>query len=571
MTAASACTPDLGRGSAWRTVPPRAPLVAELALLGVAVASLTWFALHWTPGAPQLYLLVVPAVWAAHRRALAGAVAAVAVTGIALAVAASSGADVSERRLQVFLLVQAATAYVLGASEDRRGAARQAADDAARRLVAERDLVAAAERQFRLALDAAPIGMALVQPDGRFSMVNDALSRIVGYERDELLQRTFQDITHPDDLAADLSHVDDLLAGRADRYSMDKRYLHRLGHHVVVQLDVSLVRDDTGRPRHFIAQIQDVTARREAEEALRNSEATRRACLDALEQGVTLSDLDGRVRFINPAGADILDMGADELTERFRSGRWETFAEDGSVLPADERPLGITMRTGRATRDRTVRWRRGDGTLIALRVATEPVRDAHGDLRAVVTAFTDVTAELAAARAERAATDALRYHAEHDPLTGLSNRRTFLHDLDRCLGARQQAAAGALLFVDLDRFKQVNDTLGHAAGDAVLVAVADRLRTAVRPDDLVARLGGDEFVVYARDLATAEQAGTLADRVLDALAAPVQHHGDAVDVGASIGIALARRGITAEQLLVDADGGLYAAKAAGRGSRALAT
>jgi PAS domain S-box-containing protein len=138
--------------------------------------------------------------------------------------------------------------------------------------VAERTTeLALAEERFRGAFDAAPIGMALVAPNGRWLRVNDATCRIVGYSKDELLGMTFQDITHPDDLGVDLGQVRRMLAGEVPAYQMEKRYVHKYGHVVWAVLSVSLVRDDAGRPLHFVSQIQDVTARKQFEEQLQSA------------------------------------------------------------------------------------------------------------------------------------------------------------------------------------------------------------------------------------------------------------------------------------------------------------
>jgi two-component system, cell cycle sensor histidine kinase and response regulator CckA len=134
------------------------------------------------------------------------------------------------------------------------------------------EALAVSDERFRSAFDHAPIGMALVSREGRWLRVNEALCNIVGYSEEELLERTFQDITHPDDLEADLAHVRRLLADEARFYEMEKRYVHRDGRLVWVMLSVSLVRDAQGEPLHFISQIQDITGKRHLEEALRQSQ-----------------------------------------------------------------------------------------------------------------------------------------------------------------------------------------------------------------------------------------------------------------------------------------------------------
>ena len=173
----------------------------------------------------------------------------------------------------------------------------------------------------------------------------------------------------------------------------------------------------------------------------------------------------------------------------------------------------------------------------------------------------DQMATVARLAIERAAMeDRLAHAAFHDPLTGLVNRGRFF---DR--PADDLVAGTALLFIDLDHFKVVNDELGHAAGDLVLVTVADRIARAVRPSDRVARLGGDEFVVECRSVASDEEATTVAGRVIATLHEPIAVDGTAVTVGASIGIARSDAPVDLDALLDRADAALRAAKRAGRG------
>jgi PAS domain S-box-containing protein len=141
------------------------------------------------------------------------------------------------------------------------GVARDA--DGRRRL---EDELRRSEEQFRGAFDAAAIGMALVAPDGRWLQVNRSLCDIVGYTEQELLGRTFQDITHPEDLDADLAHLREMLAGEIRSLHMEKRYFHKDGHIVWILLSVSLVHDAEGGPLYFISQVQDITARKRAEQ-----------------------------------------------------------------------------------------------------------------------------------------------------------------------------------------------------------------------------------------------------------------------------------------------------------------
>ena len=213
-----------------------------------------------------------------------------------------------------------------------------------------------------------------------------------------------------------------------------------------------------------------------------------------------------------------------------------------------------------------VRNRRPDGSLYVAWLSIKATRDAAGNIGEYVGVLTDISW-----RKERE--DHVLYEAMHDPLTGLANRRLFVERLQQVVAA---AAVGgetvALLFIDLDGFKPVNDTHGHAVGDEVLRVTAQRLATCARSADLVARLGGDEFVILLRQVDLPVAAEVVAARCIETLAGPVEALGATVVFGASIGIALTSRGSSsADALLGLADSAMYEAKGAGRGNFVLRT
>ena len=172
------------------------------------------------------------------------------------------------------------------------------------------------DRRFRLALEHAPVGMALVTPDGRWTMVNRALCRITGYSEEELLGLAFHGITHPGELAADLAQVQALLGGESDSYEMEKRHVRPDGQAVWVLLTVAVVRDDAGQPVQFIAQMQDITEQRDTRVALRRSEARFRSLIENASDIITVLDADGRIRFESPSVTRILGYEPDELLGR---------------------------------------------------------------------------------------------------------------------------------------------------------------------------------------------------------------------------------------------------------------
>ena len=178
-----------------------------------------------------------------------------------------------------------------------------------------------AEERFTNAFEEAPIGMALVALDGSFLRVNRALPEIVGHDPEDLLALTFQDITHPDDLQADLELVRQMIAGERRSYRLEKRYMRADGQQAWVLLSVSLVRDEDGNPLYFVSQIEDVTERRHAEDALREAENRFRSAFEEAPIGMAMTGLDGRFQRVNRALCEITGYSRDQL-EATRSIGW---------------------------------------------------------------------------------------------------------------------------------------------------------------------------------------------------------------------------------------------------------
>ena len=284
------------------------------------------------------------------------------------------------------------------------------------------------EERFRSAFDYAAIGMALVSADGRWLQVNRSLCQILGYAEGELLGMTFQEITHPDELAAVRSHVRQMLEGRLPTCQTEKRYIHKDGHVVWIYLSISRVGGSRADDSRLIFQIQDITDRKLAERQL-------------------------------------------------------------------------------------------------------------------------------------------LHDAFHDALTGLSNRALFIDRLKLALARHKRLGADhfAVLFLDLDRFKVINDSLGHAIGDQLLVGIARRLETCLRPGDTVARLGGDEFTILLEDVTDTREVTTIAQRIQKELSLPFNLGGHEVYTTASIGIAPSTTGYERpDDILRDADTAMYRAKSLGK-------
>jgi diguanylate cyclase (GGDEF)-like protein/PAS domain S-box-containing protein len=537
------------------------------------------------------------------------------------------------------------------------------------------------EERFRLSFENAPIGMALVAPDGRWLKVNRSLCHIVGYPPERLLARTFQDITHPDDLDADLDLARRTLDAEIPGYSLEKRYFHADGRTVWINLSVSLVRNKDGQPAYFIAQIEDISARKASELALQHSydlldrsqalgltgswerdpsaggsvswsagmhrlhgvdpesfvvspesitdlvhpddredferrfEAAERggdlagfiyrtrrpdglvrwiwiqggvaadrpglvigfaqditarrqaderfrALLESAPDGMIIVDADGLILLVNAQAESLFGYSREKLLgqaleillpERLRSAHREYRAEFGADPEA--RPMGSEIE---------LLARRADGSEFPVEVSLSPLRTEQGVI--VTAAVRDITAR-------KQAEERLAHQALHDALTGLPNRVLLNDRLELALARASRAGTDvAVLFVDLDRFKLINDTRGHVIGDQVLVALAERLRAVVRPTDTVARFGGDEFVVICENTMATWEATMLGERIAEVLRRPFDVAGEEIFLSVSVGIAVADTGTaaltgasSAGSLLRDADAAMYRAKDLGRG------
>jgi len=298
----------------------------------------------------------------------------------------------------------------------------------------------------------------------------------------------------------------------------------------------------------YVLLCADETARRRAEQHYTTVVAS-------LEEGVVVVGSTGLVESVNPAAQRILDRSATDLVGTDGAGFTLLDEAGRPIRPADQ-PTAQTRRTGRSQNGRVMCVRRPDGQRVWISLSCHPLHADSGAPYSTVASFTDITER-------RAIGERLAYEATHDPLTGLANRALVIQRITAALGT----GATAVLFVDLDKFKVINDSLGHGTGDRVLKVVGERLRRVVRGSDLVGRLGGDEFAVVAVDVSGARQVRVLAERLCAALADPVAVDGRQLHVDASIGIVVAPAGDprTAEELLRDADLAMYQAKTQGRG------
>lgn len=411
------------------------------------------------------------------------------------------------------------------------------------------------EQQYHGLFEENHAAMLLSDPaSGVIVDANPAACEFYGYERERMLLMRMADLN---------TTSDEEVFAEMQRASAERRaffeFRHRLASGEVRDVEFySGPLTVRGRPVLY-SLVHDATERKRAERALRESERRFRAIFDGAAVGILRLDLEGRILESNPAFTKLLGFPATEL---------RGMPAEAIVHPDDAPSLAIFDELAAGFRDRYEaerRYVRKDGREIWGHAVVSLVRDEAGSPGFAIVMIEDVTAR-------KAAEVELSHRAFHDPLTDLPNRDLFMDRLGVALArARRGAGELAVLFLDLDRFKDVNDTLGHPAGDRLLVAVARRVEAGVRPSDTVSRFGGDEFVILCEDVAGEIGAAQVAERIRETLERPVLIGDHEVSVNASIGIAMAGKAANADELLRKADAAMYRAKELGRDRYEVAT
>ena len=341
------------------------------------------------------------------------------------------------------------------------------------------------EERFRGAFETAAHGMALVSLEGGFIMANASLCAILGYSNAELLAKNFQTITHPEDLNADLIYMNQLLERKIDSFQMEKRYFHKNGNVIWVLLSVSIVRTSAGVSVHFVAHIQDITLAKMAEQELRIA-----AAAFETHDAIIITDAHANIIKVNKAFTALSGYQPEEVLGKnpriMSSGRHDKAFFEALFYQV----LHDGSWVGEI-------WdKRKDGGIYPRWMTITAVRDNEQKVRQFIGIFSDIT--------ERKKNEELiNQMAFYDPLTQLPNRRMLTDRLGQAMALnKRRNIYGAVMFMDMDRFKPLNDTHGHVAGDLLLIEVGRRISSCVREMDTVARFGGDEFVVMLNELGT---------------------------------------------------------------------
>jgi diguanylate cyclase (GGDEF)-like protein/PAS domain S-box-containing protein len=391
----------------------------------------------------------------------------------------------------------------------------------------------------------------------RFSMVSDNFSRRMNPSETPAIGKTRWERPCLNMTEADWAAHRAVLNAHQPFYNLELLRLDGDGKPHYGSISGRPVFDTEGRFKGYLGVGVNVTARRLAEEALRGSEARYRSVVDNLAEGVIIIDTAGRIVSANPSAAHILGVSGEELLSgSLTDPRWRIFREDGTPWPEETRPTTVTLRTGEPRSNVVIGVLRPDSSLVWISINTRALGGSdRKPSEGVVISMSDVSER-------RNFEERLTFLAQTDTLTGLPNRALLRDRLAQALmrAKRHGMMVGVLLF-DLDRFKEINDSLGHSAGDTVLKEVGVRVSRALRDTDTVARLGGDEFCIIIEDCDNRDKVAFTATKLQRLFDEPIPAESREIFTEASIGLAVyPEDGDSVEDLLKHADIAMYAAK-----------
>jgi Amt family ammonium transporter len=405
-------------------------------------------------------------------------------------------------------------------------------------------------------VEALPDGTALLDERGVMRHVNELLTVLTGFRRDELVDQSVQMLVPPQHRGAETTARDQYARDPKTRIIWNDRdlsVLRRDGSELSV--DFALTPLTLRGKQWSVASIRDNSAQKTAELAQLEAEERFRLAFEENMAPMICTNLDDLIIAANDAFCEMVGFTKEELIGH--DSKPFTYPDDVGITEETHR----RVTSGEADQVRYVkRYLHKDGRVIVAEVSRSPARDARGKTMYFIISERDITEE-------RALTAQLSHLALHDPLTGLANRALFDDRLEQAHSrVSRQGGMCAVLLIDLDDFKKVNDTFGHLAGDKLLASIAGRLEQVTRVSDSLCRFGGDEFIYLAEGLSTTDEAQAVAKRLLGAFNEPFSLGGTSIKQGASIGTVVWDKSSAHPSDVVEhADVALYEAKRAGKG------
>ena len=402
-------------------------------------------------------------------------------------------------------------------------------------------------------LDSSKSAILSFDEDGRIKVVNRAVEKVFGYEADEIKKLPFFSLFSKADESSDsITDIDTLLlnAPLGKSGCPVLRAYRKDGSPIWIELQMGVVSEGTSGERMVI--VRDVTALLELEKTLKNSENRFKALTNIAPVGIFYTDMHGLLKYVNGMWTLITECTLSDMQGK----RWHevVYSKDIEVVlgkwqqnQASGSPFASEFRIKAGYK---ILW-------VLCQVMEE--RDAYNNIIGYVGTITDVTAQ-------PESRNQIEMLAFYDPLTTLANRRLFRDRLEHAImGGKRSGKKVALLNLDLDDFKKINDSLGHDAGDLLLTNIASRLKDCVRKDDTVARLGGDEFAILLVNIESSSVAGLIAEKVITAVRKPITLPGQKIQITVSVGIAICPDDATdANGLVKNSDIAMYSVKSSGR-------
>ena len=397
-------------------------------------------------------------------------------------------------------------------------------------------------------IDIAPEAIAILDLDDRAIRVNEEFCRLFQYSEESSIGRRMEDLIVPEQLKAESLSLSARAMGGA-RFEVETRRMRKDGTLVDVSILVKPIATENDEPATYVIY-RDITASKQAQEALKKSEERHRTVLEAAPDPVIVREMAGGVIYLNPAFTRVFGWNLDECQNRTID-----FVPEEN-LPETQQFLAHIQQGSSFSGVETRRFTK-DGRLVDVSISGAVFFDTEGNPEGYVNTLQDISDR-------RRKDEELRYIAYHDTLTGLPNRKSFYMCLDDLLqhsSRRNSDRTWALMFLDLDKFKQVNDSLGHDTGDQLLKGVADRLKTCLRETDRLFRLGGDEFTIILTNLSHDIDVARVARKILTAIKRSFRFNGHEIFTATSIGISVfPNDGWDVEGLVKNADMAMYAAK-----------
>ena len=429
--------------------------------------------------------------------------------------------------------------------------------------IAERKQAEAAlresEERYRSIFDQIVVGIVNGGLTGELLDCNHRFCQMLGYQPEEFSPGTIKEITYPEERELHVPYWHPLIAGEIPYFSIEKRYLRRDGSYFWANTTVSLVRNADGTPKHTLAVVQDISDRKQAEIALRESQARLKQIATYLPgviyTYVKYPDGSDAFTYMSPGSIDLFELDSDAIMKDAGLVWAAVYPEDiasiqqSIAVSAEE--LTDWLWEGRIlTSSDQLKWIQG---------SSHPRKQEDGTI-----IWDGLLMDISS---PKQANEKLLHYALHDSLTDLPNRNLLMERIEIALNRarRVEDYRFAVLFIDLDRFKVINDSLGHLVGDQLLITIAQKLKLIIRTTDLAARLGGDEFVILLEEFKEVKETIGIAERILAELNSPLELEGRELFVTASIGIVLGKANYSqASELIRDADTAMYRAKSKGK-------